>query len=377
MVEQAGATQKKEEDPLDTQAVAIKAFNKKVTEQVGGVVDQAVAAPEPTNFQGLLGSLLEAFPGPDQRKSPSVEELLTTVTDLSTQEIETGKLEGPGTAFFRGLIGQGFDRKELTEPLGFDDALDLIQEQARQAEAAGKIGKAQLDTIAAAVDLAPKLRRELEGKRGFERDSEGNLTEKGTIDQETAKVRARSTEEQRLKKAQLRQDLDVYAEIADLIPTGEGAQRFVTGVQNFAQGITQETPTGIAVAELSALNKRLRVSLVRAAGDVGNINIVEQKAAGELLFKLSDSTGLRRLKMAVLRDLTRAINAKDAGAVKTLIQEFMRTDEFKREVFRGDEGRIATDSETGDRARVFFDGRVILEGQPGFEIGTTGAGRRR
>jgi hypothetical protein len=383
MVEQAGASQKKEEDPLDTQAVAIKAFNKKVTEQVGNVVDQAVASPEPTNFSGLLGSLLEAFPGPDQRQVPTKEELLKDVTDLAATPIGTGKTAGPFTSFRQ---TGSFKRAEKTEPLGFDDALDLIQEQARQAEAAGKIGKQQLDTIAAAVDLAPKLRRELAGVEGFERDADGNLTEKGLAEQETVKVEAKGLAESGLKKEQLRKDLDMYQEIAQLIPTGDGANRFVVGVQNFAKGLHSKTPTGFAVGELSALNKRLRVSLVRAAGDVGNINIVEQKAAGELLFKLSDSTGLRKLKTAVLRDLTQAINSEDASAVKELISQFMQSEEFKKEVGFQDEGQIGRDKTTGKRFRIFFDGRVIPEGEPGFELkdksstqreSGTAAGRRR
>jgi len=71
------------------------------------------------------------------------------------------------------------------------------------------------------------------------------------------------------------------------------------------------------------------VQLVRAAGDVGNINIVEQKAAEMMIPTQWDTAETATLKRAYLQELGRAINNNDANYLKDVIGKFMGTPIFQ------------------------------------------------
>tara|TARA_Y100000310_G_scaffold321001_1_gene378044 strand:- start:102 stop:1085 length:984 start_codon:yes stop_codon:yes gene_type:complete len=164
--------------------------------------------------------------------------------------------------------------------------------------------------------------------------------------EKTAQVVATKTAEKDVSLKELRDTLDdVYFPVADLLPTKDGFARWLNAAQLKYKGLKQEDAVGFASAQLQNLNKRLRVTLVRAAGDVGNINIVEQLAAEQLLYNLDDSTGLRSLKKATLLDLSRAVNDRDESAVKNIIRTWMGTKEFQK--FQP--GLIAADSELTSR----------------------------
>jgi hypothetical protein len=135
---------KKERDPLNTQEVAIKAFNKKVEEHVGNVVDEAIASPGPTDFKALLSNLLEAYPAPEPKQVQSQGDILKQLVDLAATPIPTGEKMNPVAS----LIKKGqFKTTDVQEPLGIDDAAKIMELQMKQEAAAGDIPGQQLDII--------------------------------------------------------------------------------------------------------------------------------------------------------------------------------------------------------------------------------------
>lgn len=130
-----------------------------------------------------------------------------------------------------------------------------------------------------------------------------------------------------LKKKELAKELSDYFAVGDSLPTAEGMGRFAQGAELYAGSIFQSDPQGALAAQLKGLNKRLRVKLVRAAGDVGNLNIVEQDAAERLLYNFSDSTSLRTLKRAFLMDLTKAVDDNSPMEIKNVISKWTKQEQ--------------------------------------------------
>jgi len=288
---------------------------KTMEQQVGKQVEKKLK--EGQNPQEILMQLMNAFGGNNNQQN-----VLQQLTELSQTQVPSGERMGVIPSL---LSGHGLSRPERTEDLGLNNAIRVLglQQQAQQANV--NIPKTQVDLLNSLVDLSQKVQGfNLEGEQ-IERDISGEPTTKGIMQQKEAGVQATKSAEDKIKKQQLKNDLNMYFEVADLIPTGEGFERFKVGIENFAQSITQKTPVGVASSRLKSLNKRLRVTLVRAAGDVGNLNIVEQKAAEELLFKLEDSTQERSLKKAILQDLTKAVKEKDSSKTKILISTWLNS----------------------------------------------------
>lgn len=117
--------------------------------------------------------------------------------------------------------------------------------------------------------------------------------------------KVRETEETKaaIKKEDFGKSLENFLLIDESIPRGKGLERFSEGITSSIEGFTRETGRGRSVASFDALKKRLRVQLVRAAGDVGNINIVEQEAAEKILPSIFDDEGTANIKRAVLRSI--------------------------------------------------------------------------
>ena len=314
-------TQKKEEQPLSIAdrlvESSIKAAEKRTADKTNAMLDSGANPLE------IITQLVNSV-GKQNLKS---EDVLKQVTDLAGTQVPSGESIGILKSLMSG--GGVFNRAEGTEDLGIDDAVKVMQLQQQQQATQGKIPQQQVDLLNSLIDLSGKVSKfQAEGET-IERDITGQLTTKGIKQTKEASVKATKEAEDAIKKEQLKKDLGVYFEIGELIPTGEGLERFKVGMENFAQSITQKTPVGVASERLKSMNKRLRVTLVRAAGDVGNLNIVEQAAAEQLLYKLDDSTQTRALKKAVLQDLTRAIKDKNTTRVKMLINTWMNTTDFQ------------------------------------------------
>lgn len=128
------------------------------------------------------------------------------------------------------------------------------------------------------------------------------------------------------KRETYTKDLESFFAVDDVLQDarGKGLGRFDAGIGMVWDGIKQDSPLGRAVAAHDAARKRLRVQLVRAAGDVGNINVVEQKAAEQMLPTLWDDAQTAELKRAYLKDIGKAINSGDGSEVKRVINGFMK-----------------------------------------------------
>lgn len=161
------------------------------------------------------------------------------------------------------------------------------------------------------------------------------------VEKQKATTAATKEAERQAKLVQLRSDINnVYFPVANNIPTINGSwiDRKKFAAELWLKGKNEQgTPVGAMVTQLDSLNKRLRVTLVRAAGDVGNLNIVEQKAAEELLFRLDDSTSVRELKKAVLQDLAAGVQTGDSSYVKKLIDKWVKSPEYKESLINSGE----------------------------------------
>jgi hypothetical protein len=128
------------------------------------------------------------------------------------------------------------------------------------------------------------------------------------------------------KRAIYKEDLDTFLSIDNVLheARGKGLGRFDAGLGMKWEGIKQDSNLGRAVATHDAARKRLRVQLVRAAGDVGNINIVEQKAAEQMIPTEFDDYETAELKRAYLKDIGSAINSGDGKEVKSIVNKWMK-----------------------------------------------------
>jgi hypothetical protein len=142
-----------------------------------------------------------------------------------------------------------------------------------------------------------------------------------------------------VKKAQLRDDLKSFFSIDDVLQQnrGEGLGRLKSGFNMKVAGFKQDSTLGRAVASHEAARKRLRVQLVRAAGDVGNINIVEQQAAEMMVPREFDDAGTAEIKRAYLKQIAQAIDGGDPNAVKEIINRFMQEDVYNGFIPEGQE----------------------------------------
>ena len=151
------------------------------------------------------------------------------------------------------------------------------------------------------------------------------------LKQEGEKIKAKGIATLDVKKEQLKKDLESFLAVDSKIDRAKGGFLATRGAglrsqwRAIAQPIDPETGKpdikGTTARVHDAARKRLRVQLVRAAGDVGNINIVEQEAAEQLIPAFYDSVDTARLKNAYLQQVTQAIDNNDANAVKAILDQ--------------------------------------------------------
>src|SRR3990167_1340320 len=188
---------KTEDDPFDTCAVAIKSFNKAIEKNVQDMTSAGLQSG--VNPQELLSSLLSTFNVKQQNSTPSTEDILNTVLSLSETPIPTGEKMNRVASLFR---GHGFQRTDITQPLGVDNAIDVIQLQNTMQQSEQGIPKQNLDMLKTILDIVPELQKLTKGQEGetIETDISGKPTTKGIEQQQTAQVRTTRTEEDRISK---------------------------------------------------------------------------------------------------------------------------------------------------------------------------------
>ena len=149
------------------------------------------------------------------------------------------------------------------------------------------------------------------------------------LKQKGAEIKTSKIAELDVKKEQLKKDIMSFQAVDSKIDRAKGgffptrAAGMKSQWRAIAQPLDVETGKpdvkGTAARVHDAARKRLRVQLVRAAGDVGNINIVEQTAAEKLIPGFYDSEDTARLKNAYLQEIATAIDSGDANAVKEIL----------------------------------------------------------
>lgn len=190
-----------------------------------------------------------------------------------------------------------------------------------------------------------------------------NKPMKSKADLEGEAAMSKKLNERNLNRAELSKELNDFFLVDDQIKrTDEGfVGRIMQGVGSTAAGLDQSTAEGFSIATHDALKKRLRVRLVRAAGDVGNINIVEQTAAEQIIPGKWDSKGTAKLKRAFLKKASEALSSKEGpeleSEIKTILNDFAKTKAFEGpqgkeadKVTGGTikEGQTATNKKTGE-----------------------------
>ena len=194
-------------------------------------------------------------------------------------------------------------------------------------------------------------------------DKKPVLTQEGEVVFKKREIREKKIAEFDIKKEQLRKDLESFKEIDNLIDRATGglvATRFA-GVKSQFRALSQEGVKGVAARTHDAFSKRLRVQLVRAAGDVGNINIVEQEAAEQLIPGFFDSQPSADIKSAFLDEITEAIGEDNGNAVRDALAKYMETDVYTPPDF--------PDAETAEKAGLPDGSIITINGQRAvFEI---------
>ncbi|KKM17811.1 hypothetical protein LCGC14_1671980 [marine sediment metagenome] len=216
------------------------------------------ASRSPSKFAGLRSAIQGI-----ERGATKGLEISEALRNIRIKKQRQKAFEG----FLTSEEGQRF-ADESPVPKGLAAALSPEDFVTATLKAKDRLTRAQI--LALEEDKAAARER---GKLPFVKEKEKRTEEK------QIRVKQRDVE---AKLVTLRKDIEAFLVIDKRIPRGKGFGRFVRGAKNVFEGFEQDSPEGIAVAAHNALSKRLRVSLVRAAGDVGNINIVEQEAAEKI-----------------------------------------------------------------------------------------------
>jgi hypothetical protein len=145
------------------------------------------------------------------------------------------------------------------------------------------------------------------------------LTVEEDVALKTARQKAKQETDMGFKREVFGADLKNFLEVDTAIKRGKGGlERFTQGAETLGRRFAQfeGDEQGRAAALHDSASKRLRVQLVRAAGDVGNINIVEQEAAEMLIPKIFDSEQVAQAKRIYLKELGKAIESMDPQKIR-------------------------------------------------------------
>jgi hypothetical protein len=221
---------------------------------------------------------------------------------------------------------------------GSNKVLDRLAEQGGIAPAIISSYKAQMELDArklSGLDSgldATSTSDGIQKPEGFNDFMNKPMKSKAELEGEAAS--SKKLNERNLNRQELSKELNDFFLVDDQLPrTDEGfVGRTMQGIQSTAAGMDQSTAQGFAIATHDALKKRLRVRLVRAAGDVGNINIVEQSAAEQIIPGKWDAAGTAKLKRAFLKKASEALTTKEGpeleSEIKNILNDFAKTKAF-------------------------------------------------
>jgi len=177
---------------------------------------------------------------------------------------------------------------------------------------------------------------------------------KNDLVMDSLKTSERKLADINLKRKQLSKELGNFFVIDDEIERGVGfIGRMKAGLSTKFASLDQSTLKGFSAAAHEGAVKRLRVMLVRAAGDVGNISRVEQEAAEQIVPSFFDAEGTAKIKRAFLKEASSIVQRDDQDMetdLKKLINKFSKTDAFtgpKGEDFDKLSGKMKGKLDTG------------------------------
>lgn len=219
----------------------------------------------------------------------------------------------------------------IAEPMAQPSRIDgAITPQPQLADLTGQVAEpTEFRTTKRTLKLGgiTETQEKIPTKTEEQKELEKKITEKELT------IRATKIAEANIKREILSKDLEAFFAVDDLIDRGEGFGRITAGIKTIFRGFEQRDIKGFAAATHNAMRKRLRVQLVRAAGDVGNLNIVEQQAAELMIPVFLDAQGTADFKRANLEQLSKAIDDKSENEVKRIINSFIL--EGKRKGIKG------------------------------------------
>src|SRR3990167_753607 len=310
MAENTNKENKKiEDDPFDTGAVAIKSFNKAIEKNVQDMTSAGLQSG--VNPQELLSSLLSTFNVKQQNSTPSTEDILNTVLSLSETPIPTGEKMNRVASLFR---GHGFQRTDITQPLGVDDAIDVIQLQNTMQESEQDAPKKKAELIKILQDIITS-------------------TPEGAAEFERSKLKAKSKFEQEERQEQSKTDINSFIEgfeiaeqeIVDVmgpeaLQTGPGG-KLVRGLGSIANSID-------LLPKSSAFIRNIEVSANQMARTIegGRVTdqdraIYSQSLANSLTNPSAENTELLVISLRNLRNKGGNISQQ----VKTLLRSKSKT----------------------------------------------------
>ena len=270
------------------------------------------------------------------------QQLLSQIMQMTQPMNVPGTRKGwaAGTADF--FLGRGFDPNAPQQvQLSPSFAMKLLQMQQEEPLRQIQMQKGSLDILQGLQQL---WQQTPEGRADIlkQKELESEAVTRGQISAKKGEARA-----------ELRDILEnQYYPVSDLIPTSGGPMRYLTGSTSTLKGKLGMGMSGAAVQQLEGLNNRLRIALVRAAGDVGNIALPEQIAQQKLLFSVYDTPQLRELKKATLSDLSEAYKSNNSSRVKAIIRKWVNNEQFKKNYGEGFSGALGGTKPTRTKQKV-------------------------
>jgi len=232
-------------------------------------------------------------------------ERLLTQAKLATelQGIDKTNLEMAGLRDYYGIGNDGVVSNSGTSPFG--------TRPARTSEEAMALVNNNPDYTTEVVYTKNPLGLDTTTYRPvLKEEAKARLTKAGTMEGE-----------RQSKISAFKDELTNFLTLDDVIheQRKSGAQRFGVGVDLLGQSIDRSTPAGKAMANLRGAINRLRLQLVRIAGDVGNIRLEEQEAQEKLIPNEWDDYDTAELKRQYLTSFFELAEKGDSEGLKNLL----------------------------------------------------------
>lgn len=209
-------------------------------------------------------------------------------------------------------------------------------------------------------------------KTGIDKYGNPEYTTKENPEYSAMQKQQEKISELNVKKVELRKEINNFSILNNQIKRAKGGFIATTGagLRTKTVGIAQPvdprtgkaTQESVAIRNFEGAKNRLRLKLVRAAGDVGNIAIVEQEAQEKLIPNYFDSEEASKGKMNYMYRLTEAVNNEDTEAIKKVLDDAgIGYTDFKGEQIQT--GQVKTFTSEQEAEKSGYKGEAIINGR--------------